>query len=82
MEEIEQMDDCYLCIVSGRLGSVYTDDQAILSKLALVGFSNESAEQLAQDVQKAYHCFKATSTQGKDMVYDRIDASRIATWWK
>lgn len=82
VDQIMQMEDCYLCIVSGKVGSVYTDDQAILSKLALVGFCNTSAEKLSEDVAKAYHYFKAASTQGKDMVYDRIDASRITGWWK
>lgn len=81
IDQIRQMEDCYLSIVSGRVGSEYFDNRAILSKLALVGFCNESEECLKNDVAEAYRLFAAVDIAGRDMVYDRIDPNLITTWW-
>ena len=81
IDEIRKMEDCYLSIVSGRIGSKYTDDCAILTKLALVGFCNESEECLRDDVAEAYRLFSAVDVDGRDMVYDRINPDMITTWW-
>lgn len=82
MDEIRRMEDCYLSIVSGRIGSEYSDDRAILTKLALVGFCHESEARLRDDLAQAYRLFGAYDTMGRDMVYDRINPELLMTWWK
>lgn len=82
IDEIAGMEDCTLAILSGYLGQKCDASAAILSKIALIGFANESPCQLREDVVKAYDTFVAKGINGEDMVFDRIDTDQILTWWR
>lgn len=81
MENIAKMEDCTLALQNSYVGQVCDGNKAILTKSALIGFSNENPEQLEQDVQTAYQLYQVISDAGEDMLYDRISAGKIASWW-
>lgn len=82
MKEIASMEDCSLTIVDGRVGEECDDDKAILTKVGMFAFCNESPKKLREDVEKAYSLFELIDENGQDMLYDRIDTSLIETWWR
>lgn len=79
--EIAQMEDCSLSLVNGHKGQVCGDDHAILSKLAMFSFCHTEPDRLRADVERANTLFFARDQVGADMVYDRISAAQIETWW-
>ena len=81
MEGIAKIPDCTLSQVSGRVGQVCTDDRAILSKVAMASFVNEDPAVLKADVDECYRLFELRDADGRDMVYDRINADEITGWW-
>mgnify|MGYP004591957595 FL=1 len=79
---IERMGDCCLTLQHAHKGQVCTDDQAILSKLAMAYFCNDSVIALEDDVCKFYQYFKAVDANGHDMIYDYINPYYIEQWYK
>lgn len=78
-EEIERMEDCTLSLTYGRIGQECKDDRAILEKVYVFAFSNESWERLKDDVDKAYTKLKILDEYGNDMIYDRMDTDVIVS---
>lgn len=81
VEEIQAMEDCSLMILRSRIGQKCNDDKAILIKIGMFSFCNESSSRLREDVERAYQLFAITDENGNDMLYDRIDTSLIEAWW-
>ncbi|MBE6564441.1 MAG: ATP-grasp domain-containing protein [Ruminococcaceae bacterium] len=81
LDLIRKMTDCYFTLVTGFEGQVCEDNVAILSKLGMFYFCNENAYELKNDVKKAYSLLKILDTKGNDMLYDKIDSSRIDKLW-
>lgn len=82
VDEIKKMEDCTLALVSARIGQECDDSKAILPKIAMYSFANESPEKIKEDLDKAYELFSTIDIHGNDMIYDRIDTSLILNWWK
>lgn len=82
VSEIEKMEDCTLALVHARIGQECDDSKAILPKIAIFSFANESPEKIKEDLDKAYELFSTKDIHGNDMIYDRIDTSLIPSWWK
>lgn len=80
-DEIAAMADCTLALVHGRVGQVCKDDRAILSKIVVMAFANESASKLKEDVDEAYGKLQILDADGNDLIYDRLDTAVIETWW-
>lgn len=80
-EAIREIADNEIDIVWVRKGQKCDDSQAILSKLAMFYFCNESAEVLQNDCRRAYQLFEVMDVYGNDMIYDRIDDNLIKSWW-
>ena len=80
-DRIEKMEDCFLLIIDGYIGQKCSSSNAILSKAALIGFSSELPENLKEDVEKTYECFKVCDEHGEDMIFDRIRAEQVLNWW-
>ena len=74
------MPDCTLALLYGRVGEQCKADKAILDKVCVFAFSNESAEQLKYDVDSAYDKLQIIDDQGKDMIYDRLNTNEILKW--
>ena len=81
VDTIAKMDSCSLALVSARVGQECNDDKAILSKLAMFSFCDESGERIAEDMETAYSLFKVAGTNGEDLIYDRIDTFVVKDWW-
>lgn len=81
VHEIENMEDCTLSLIHARIGQECDESKAILSKIGMFSFANESPEKLKEDVDKAYQLFSVKDINGNDMIYDRIDSSLILNWW-
>lgn len=81
-EETAQIPDCCLALAQGRIGETCDDNHAILNKIAMFQFTSCSPQQLQNDVEKMYTLFGVYDENGSDMIYDRIDPSLIAEWWK
>lgn len=82
LDRIRKMSDCKLTLQYAHIGQKCVDNQAILSKLAMVYFCNDSIEQLEKDIEEMYTYFVAEDEEGNDMVYDRIDPKYITQWWE
>ena len=80
VEEISKMSDCTLALLHGRVGEQCKADKAILDKICVFAFSSESVEQLKCDVDEAYNKLQIIDNQGNDMIYDRLDTSKILKW--
>ena len=80
-EDIQKMEDCTFGIVWGRKGIECRDDKAILFKVGMFYFCHEDPEKLREDADRAYSLFKVNDTEGRDMIYDRIDTSVIDKLW-
>lgn len=80
VDEISKMPDCTLALLSGRTGQQCKADRAILDKICMFAFSNESIECLKADVEKAYDTLQIIDANGNDMIYDRLDTNVILKW--
>ena len=76
------MKNCTKSLLYGRIGQYCDDNKAILDKIYIFAFSSESEEELKRNVDEAYGVLEIFDDNGNDMIYDRIDTSRILTWWK
>ncbi len=81
MERVAELPDCTLARAFGRIGQECKDDRAILSKVAMASFANEDPTALKADIDECYRLFALRDTNGRDMVYDRIDTDAILDWW-
>lgn len=63
------------------VGQKCAGDRAMLSKIGLVGFSDEDPAVLSSLVSNCYDAVSVSGEDGVDMIYDRIDPSIIASWW-
>ncbi|RHV29202.1 GNAT family N-acetyltransferase [Ruminococcus sp. OM05-10BH] len=79
---ISEMKDCCLTLISGRKGQECKADQAILSKVGMFSFCNQSDIILANDIRRAYHVLKVQDDKGNDLIYDRINPDEIINWWE
>lgn len=80
-EKVNKLPDCCLAIMSGRIGEQCDMNHAILSKIAMFQFTNQSSKQLQKDVEEAYELFKIYDKNGADMIYDRVESHVVADWW-
>ena len=78
---IANMSDCRLGFIFGRKGEKVSKSEAILSKLAMYHFYNQSAAELAKDAEYANHAFVTLDTHGEDIVFERINPQTIEKWW-
>lgn len=81
-DKILTMPDCTLLLQSGRIGDHCDAKKAILKKMAMVHFCNESPQALADDVAEANRLYGVFDADGRDMIYDRIEPSTVAGWWR
>lgn len=81
IDQIRSHKDCCLVLVHGRIGEQCVTDKAILSKIVVMGFANENAMVLSQDIDYAYSKLSVLSENGSDMIFDRIDTKQVANWW-
>lgn len=82
LDEIKSLEDFNFCLQLCRNGQTCNMDRAILSKLHMIHFCNESAEALANDVKKSHELYSVKDQNGQDMVYDRMDPETVRNWWK
>ena len=82
LDVIEKMEDCSFLLRIGHIGQKCNAEHAILSKMTMIHFCNHSAEQLATDVEQSNKVFSVRNENNIDMVYDRINPTVIANWWK
>ncbi len=80
-EEIKAMDDCSFDLINTHIGAECNMEHAILSKLGMFAFSNNSPEALSEDLKKCNSLFSVVSSDNKDMVYDRPDHKVVSGWW-
>lgn len=81
VEEIKDINDCKLLLQICKKGKECTEDNAILTKLAMVHLYNKDTSKLKNSADKTYSLFKACDSEGNDMIYDRINTDVISTWW-
>ncbi len=85
--EIKGFDDiknhplCSQAILYCRINQECSDNQAILSRLALFEFYSEVPSELKEAVDFAYQTFKVKGENGEEMIYDRISSDIIPSWW-
>ncbi len=81
LDKISEMPTCALAMQIGRIGDECNEEQAILTKIALVQHVSEDAKELQEAVEQSNKLFIASDESDNDIVYDRIDSSIIADWW-
>ena len=81
MDEVQKIPGCILALTHARVGQVCRDDVAILSKLAIIHLCGHDEHTLAENVKKVYELVDVRSTEGEDMIYDRVDPEMISCWW-
>lgn len=81
VDEVRKMSGCSLVLIHARIGQICEDNKAILHKLGMFSFCDESPERLKEKVDKAYSILKFIDENGNDMVYDRIDTNVVSDWW-
>ncbi|MBE6619427.1 MAG: hypothetical protein E7626_06595 [Ruminococcaceae bacterium] len=80
-DKIRALPDYTFSTHPAGIGKVCNTDHAILSKIHMFHFCNESPDALAEDVEYANSVYSVTDENGNDMVYDRIDPEIIKNWW-
>lgn len=81
-KNVAAIPNCDLILQKARVGEKCTDDKAILSKIGMYYFCDESADALEDSVRKAYELVTVLDDNGNDMLYDRIDSGVVASSWK
>ncbi len=81
-DKIREMEDCRFALQYAHIGQRCEDDKAILSKIGMVYFCNDSVDKLADDVEKMYQFISVTGENGEDLIYDRVNPQYIRKWWK
>lgn len=81
-KDVAAIPNCDLILQKARVGEKCTDDKAILSKIGMYYFCDESADALEESVRKAYELVTVLDDNGNDMLYDRIDSGVVASSWK
>lgn len=81
ISQIEDMEDCELSLLTAKIGQTCKADKAILDKVYMCYFCNSDPNALKHDVQQAYEYLHIEDIDHNDMIYDRIDANRIANYW-
>lgn len=79
-DEIKK-EGCDFLLAEARVGQVCTQDTAILSKLGMCYFCDPDPKVLVERIRDAYTRIAVTDTRGGDMIYDRIEAEQILSWW-
>lgn len=80
VDEVRQ-NGCSLVLIYARIGQKCDTYKAILSKLGMFSFCDESPQRLKEKVDNAYSVLKFIDENGNDMVYDKIDTNTILNWW-
>ncbi len=80
-DSITKLKDCIFFIQFGKIGERCDTKRAILSKMSMVHFCNNSSQKLAEDVEYANSVYSVKDENNNDMVYDRLEPSVIANWW-
>lgn len=80
-DEILKHKDCGFSLQQARIGQVCTEDKAILSKVGVVYFCNDSVDQLCEDISLLNTVITAEDTAGNDLIYDRVDPEYVRQWW-
>lgn len=80
-EEISKLENCTFLLKSSNIGDEVDDSDAILSKVGMFSFCDESVEKLKTSVDKAYKLLEIQGESDEDLVYDKIDTDLILNWW-
>lgn len=81
-DKVAEIDNCDFILQKAHLGEKCTDDKAILTKIGMYYFCDESAEALNESVKKAYDMINVLDENGEDMLFDRIDDGVVAKCWQ
>ena len=79
---ISNLEDFNFMVNIGRLGHQCTKDNAILYKIAMFHFCNNSPDKLASDIDYSNKAFIAYNENGQDMVFERMESEMVKNWWK
>lgn len=79
-DKIRDMEFCTLSLIQSYIGQECSDENAILSKLGMFAFANESLEVLKKQVDRAYELVDI-KTNNNSMIYDKINTELILEWW-
>lgn len=71
----------YLPLVKARPGQACHEDRAILDKVGMVHFMDRSVQVIADSVRVLNENLAVTGTDGRDMIYDRVDPEELLHWW-
>ena len=80
-DEISKLENCTFLLKSSNIGDEVDDSDAILSKVGMFSFCDESVEKLKTSVDKAYKLLEIQGESDEDLVYDKIDTDLILNWW-
>lgn len=80
-EGLEKLGSCDFTLLNAFIGQKCDETKAILSKIGMFYCCDECPDIIRKDVDMAYSMIRVTDEAGKDMIYDRIDTSLIASWW-
>lgn len=81
LDLISCLKDYRFMINLGRHGHKCTGDNAILYKIMMFHFYNDSPEELSKDVDYANRAFIALDENKQDIVFERMDSNIIREWW-
>ncbi len=81
-DKVAEIENCDFVLQKAHIGEKCTDDKAILTKIGMYYFCDESAEALNNSVEKAYEMINVIDENGEDMLFDRIDSGVVAKCWE
>ena len=81
-DQVARIDNCDFVLQNTHIGEICTEDKAILTKIGMYYFCDESADALEDSVAKAYKLMNVLDEKGEDMLFDRIDPGVVAKCWK
>lgn len=81
-DQVAEIENCDFVLQKAHIGEKCTDDKAILTKIGMYYFCDESAEALDRSVEKAYEMINVLDENGEDMLFDRIDRGVVAKCWE
>lgn len=81
-DEVVCNEDCTLSLKHAHVGQECLDNQAILPKLGMVSFVNQSARRLREDVEFGHGKIVAVDNEGRDMIFSRAPSDDVERWWE
>lgn len=80
-EDVANMEGCTLSLKQSYIGEECNENNAILTKLGMFSFCDNSAGFIKEQIDTAYKKINVLSENGTDLIYDRIDTDLIKNWW-